>query len=134
MKQKVLYRQVQGIPFEKLYTVRELDKKMDDAMEKIGFPRPRRYRSFTSPEMSQTRVQEREFAGFVEFSKAINAWANDEDCQRFEIEKKNYVEWERAELYYYDDPDELTVPWLQMAAEKEPTVQYTVNENYTMPD
>lgn len=133
MKVKMIYRQVQRIPFEKLYPVRELDKKMDEAEAKIGFPKPRRCRAFSSGEMSQTRIQEREFESVADFGCAMAKWAEDESCQRFEIEKKNYVEWERNELYYVDDPGEPVMPWIQMAAEKDVTKKYEVNENFVMP-
>lgn len=133
MRVRMLYRQVQRVPFEKLYLVRELDKKMDEAEGKLGFPRPRRCRSFTSGEMSQTRVQEREFSSVADFGRLMAAWAEDETCQRLEVEKKNYMEWERNELYYVDDPAEPVVPWLQMAAEQEPKRTYEINEDYLMP-
>ncbi len=133
MKVRMIFRQVQRVPFEKLYLVKELDKKMDEAGAAIGFPVPKRYRAFSSAEMSQTRVQEREFESVADFGRAMEKWAEDETCQRLEIEKKNYMEWERNELYYVDDPDDLIMPWLQMAAEKEVTKKYEVNENFVMP-
>ncbi len=133
MKVRMIYRQVQRVPFEKLYPVRELDKKLEEAEARLGFPKPKRYRAFSSGEMSQTRVQEREFESVADFGRAMAKWAEDETCQRLEIEKKNYMEWERNELYYADDPDDPVIPWIQMAAEKEPTRKYEVNENYLMP-
>ena len=133
MKIRMLYRQVQRIPFEKLYPVRELDKLIDQEEGKLGFPKPKRYRSFTSGEMSQTRIQERELDSVAAFGKAMALWAEDEACQRLEIEKKNYVEWERNELYYVDDPQDPVIPWIQMAAEKNETKKYEVNENFVMP-
>ncbi len=133
MKIRVMYRQVQRIPFEKLYPVRELDKELDREEGRIGFPKPKRYRMFSGGEQSQTRVQEREFETVSDFSRAMALWAEDEKCQRLEIEKKNFMEWERCELYYVDDPEDPVIPWIQMAAEKNITRQYEVNENYKMP-
>lgn len=133
MKVRMIYRQVQRISFEKLYLIRELDKKMDIAEEKLGFPKPKRCRSFSGGEMSQTRVQEREFESVADFGRAMARWAECEECQRFEIEKKNYIEWERNELYYADDPDDPVMPWIQMAAEQNPVNTYEVNENFVMP-
>jgi len=133
MKIKILYRQVQEIPFDKWMQQLELERKTDIEEARLGHPLPRRYRMFAGGEKSQTRVHEREYESIAEWGRMFEEWAEDEACQKLEVERHNYYNWEREEIYYVDDPNSPTIPWMQMAAEREITEKYKINENYKMP-
>lgn len=133
MKVRILYRQIQEIPFEKWLQELELEKKTDIEEARLGHPIPRRYRSFTGSMNANIRVHEREYESIEEWGKMVEEWAEDEECQKIEIERHNYYNWEKEEIYFVDDPNEPMVPWLQMAAEKEVTAKYKINPDYRMP-
>ncbi len=133
MKVKVCYRQTQEIPFDKWLQELELEKKTDIEEARLGHPVPRRYRLFTGSQNSQIRVHEREYDSIEEWGRMFEEWAEDEECQKIEVERHNFYIWEKEEIYFVDDPNEPMMPWLQMAAEKEVTTKYEVNPNYKMP-
>ena len=99
---RIVYRQTQEIPFEKWLQEIELERKTDQEEQRP--PLPRRYRLWCGAEHSQTRVHERVYEDMVEFGKMFEAWADDEVCQKLEVERHNFYTWEREELYYIDDP------------------------------
>lgn len=101
---RIVYRQTQEIPFEKWLQELELERKTDDEEARLGHPLPRRYRYFSGAEHSQTRVHERVYEDFENFGKMFEAWADDEVCQKLEVDRHNYYIWEREELLYIDDP------------------------------
>lgn len=101
---RIVYRQTQEIPFEKWLQEIELERKTDQEELRLGHPLPRRYRLWCGAEHSQTRVHERVYEDMVEFGKMFEAWADDEVCQKLEVERHNFYTWEREELYYIDDP------------------------------
>lgn len=101
---RIVYRQTQEIPFEKWLQEIELERKTDLEERRLGHPLPRRYRLWCGAEHSQTRVHERVYEDMVEFGKMFEAWADDEVCQKLEVERHNFYTWEREELYYIDDP------------------------------
>lgn len=133
MKVRILYRQTQEIPFEKWLQELELERKTDIEEARLGHPLPRRYRAFTGTNHANIRVHEREYESIEEWGRMFEEWSEDEECQKLEVERHNYYTWEKEELYFVDDPNEPIMPWIQMAAEKEVTKQYEVNENYLMP-
>lgn len=55
-------------------------------------------------EHSQTRIHERIYDDFAAFGKMFEAWVEDEECQKIEVERHNFYVWEREELLYVDDP------------------------------
>ena len=59
-------------------------------------------------------------------------WKTEDIFSSDEEWEKCYI-WERREILYVDDANDPVMPWLQMAAESERTVKYTVNPNYKMP-
>ena len=99
-----MYRQTQKIPFEKWLQELELERKTDDEEARLGHPLPRRYRYYSGAERSQTRVHERVYEDFEVFGRMFEAWADDETCQKIEVERHNFYEWEREELLYVDEP------------------------------
>lgn len=101
---RIVYRQTQEIPFEKWLQEIELEQKTDQEESRLGHPLPRRYRLWCGAEHSQTRVHERVYEDMVAFGKMFEVWADDEVCQKLEVERHNYYVWEREELYYIDDP------------------------------
>lgn len=133
MKVRILYRQIQEIPFEKWLQELELEERTDIEESRLGHPLPRRYRAFTGSNKANIRVHEREYDSIEEWGKMVEEWSEDEECQKIEIERHNYYTWEKEELYFVDNPSEYIVPWAQMAAEKVVSKKYEVNENYLMP-
>lgn len=101
---RFMYRQTQKIPFEKWLQELELERKTDNEEARLGHPLPRRYRYYSGAERSQTRVHERVYEDFEAFGRMFEAWADDETCQKIEVERHNFYEWEREELLYVDEP------------------------------
>lgn len=101
---KVVYRQTQEIPFGKWLQEFELERKTDEEEARLGHPLPRRYRMWSGNEHSQTRVHERVYEDFGSWGKMFEDWAEDEVCQKLEVERHNFYVWEREELLFVDDP------------------------------
>lgn len=101
---KIVYRQTQEIPFEKWMQELELERRTDEEEARLGHPLPRRYRMWSGCEHSQTRVHERVYDDFEAWGAMFEAWAEDEICQKLEVERHNFYVWEREELYFVDDP------------------------------
>lgn len=101
---RFMYRQTQEIPFEKWLCELELERKTDREEGRLGHPLPRRYRYFSGAEHSQTRVHERVYDDFENYGKLFEAWADDEECQKTEVERHNFYNWEREELLSVDEP------------------------------
>ena len=101
---KIVYRQTQSIPFEKWLQEIELERETDEEEVRLGHPLPRRYRYFSGMERTQTRVHQRVYNDFEEFGKMFEEWADDEVCQKIEVDRHNYYNWEREELLYVDEP------------------------------
>ncbi len=113
---RFVYRQTQNIPFEKWLQELELERKTDEEEARLGHPLPRRYRYWTGPENSQTRVHERIYDDFESFGAMFEGWADDEICQQLEVERHNYYNWEREELLYVDDPIDVEALKRELAA------------------
>lgn len=101
---RVVYRQTQEIPFEKWMQELELERKTDREEARLGHPLPRRYRMFSGAEHSQIRVHERVYDDFIEWGRKFEEFAEDEECQKIEVERHNFYVWEREEILYIDDP------------------------------
>ena len=101
---RVVYRQIQEIPFEMWMKELELEFVTDTEEARLGHPLPKRYRYFNGSEHSQTRVHERVYDDFAQWGRLFEEWADDEMGQYLEIERHNYYNWEREELYLIDDP------------------------------
>lgn len=101
---RIVYRQIQNIPFEMWMKELELEHIPDEEEARLGHPMPKRYRYYSGGENSQTRVHERVYEDFEQFGRLFEEWAEDETGQKLEIERHNYYNWEREELYLIDDP------------------------------
>ena len=101
---KFMYRQTQEIPFEKWLQELELERTTDEEEARLGHPLPRRYRYFSGAEHSQARVHERIYEDFESWGRMFEEWADDEVCQKLEVERHNYYNWEREEILLVDDP------------------------------
>ena len=101
---RIVYRQTQEIPFEKWMQELELEQKADQEEARLGHPLPRRYRMFSGGEHSQIRVHERAYDDFAAWGRMFEEWAEDETCQKIEVERHNFYVWEREEVLYIDDP------------------------------
>ena len=133
MKIRVLFRQIQQVPVENRKLQAKLEHESDLASVRLGLPLPLRMRPFTGSMDSRIRVSEREYESIAEFTKLHVKWTNDPECQKIAKEWEKCYDWQRQEILYVDDSRDPIMPWIQMAAEKERTVLYTVNQNYTMP-
>ena len=49
-------------------------------------------------------MRQRVYNDFEEFGKMFEEWADDEVCQKIEVDRHNYYNWEREELLYVDEP------------------------------
>lgn len=101
---RIVYRQTQEIPFEKWMQELELERRTDEEEARLGHPTPRRYRMFSGSEHSQTRVHIRAYDDFASWGGLFEQWAEDEECQKIEVERHNFYVWEREELLFIDDP------------------------------
>ena len=133
MKIRILYRQIQEVPVENREKQKEMEHESDLAALRLGIPLPTRYRPFTGNMNSRIRIHEREFESIADFAKLHETWLNDPECKKIDEEWEKCYIWERREILYVDDANDPVMPWLQMAAESERTVKYTVNPNYKMP-
>lgn len=133
MKIRVLYRVIQEVPVANREQQKEFEHQSDLAALRLGLPLPTRYRPFTGNCNNLTRIHEREFESIAEFTHLMQCWFDDPECQALDAAWEHCYNWERRELLYVDDPNDPTMPWLQMAAEQERTVKYVVNPNYKMP-
>ena len=133
MKIRVLFRTIQEVPVEHREKQKELEHRSDLAALRLGIPLPTRYRPFTGNCNNLTRIHEREFESIAEFTHLMQCWFDDPECRKLDAEWERCYNWERRELLYVDDPNDPTMPWLQMAAEQGRTVRYVVNPNYQMP-
>ena len=133
MKIRILYRQIQEVPVENREKQKEMEHESDLAALRLGISLPTRYRPFTGNMNSRIRIHEREFESIADFAKLHETWLNDPECKKIDEEWEKCYIWERREILYVDDANDPVMPWLQMAAESERTVKYTVNPNYKMP-
>lgn len=117
---RIVYRQTQKIPFEKWLQELELERATDEEESRLGHPLPRRYRYFSGAENSQIRVHIRAYDDFAAFGRLFEEWADDEVCQKLEVERHNYYEWEREELLYIDDPADLAALRHELIAQGKP--------------
>lgn len=132
MKIRILFRQIKQISPENELRQKELEHKSDLACVRLGLPLPVRMRPFTGKMDSRIRISESEYDSIAEFTRLYTVWTNDAECRELEKEWKKVYEWQRQEILYVDDINDPIIPWIQMAAEKEKTVRYTVNPNYKM--
>ena len=89
---RIVYRQLQEIPFEKWMQEIELERHTDENEGSLGHPLPKRYRMFSGGEHSQIRVHIRAYDNFEHYG------------QKDEVVRHNFYNWEREELYFIDDP------------------------------
>ncbi len=101
---RIVYRQTQKIPFEKWMQELELERRTDMEEARLGHPLPRRYRMFSGDEHSQTRVHIRAYDDFAAWGRMFEEFAEDEECQKIEVDRHNFYEWEREEMLFIDDP------------------------------
>ena len=86
---RIVYRQLQEIPFEKWMQEIELERHTDENEGSLGHPLPKRYRMFSGGEHSQIRVHIRAYDNFEHYGELFEAFMEDETGQ---------------ELYFIDDP------------------------------
>lgn len=98
----IMYRQVQKVPASAWPAFLDMEKRMDAAEAKAGYPLPRRYRSMFGGEGSNTRVCVRIFESYAVFAKLLAERFLDDELQKLDAEKLNLIEWDRDELYYLD--------------------------------
>lgn len=134
MKIRILFRQIQQVPSENAKKQAELEHRSDLAAVRLGIPLPTRMRPFTGNMDSRIRIFEREYDSIADFTRLHVKWENDAECKEIAKEWEKCYDWQRQEILYVDDSRDPIIPWIQMAAEKEKTVRYTVNPNYLMPD
>lgn len=134
MKIRILFRQLQQIPPENRQTQLDLEHRSDLTCLRLGIPLPARMRPFTGNLDSRVRISEREYDSIAEFTRLYVLMENDEECQQIAKEWTQCCDWQRQEILYVDDVRDPIIPWIQMAAEQEKTIRYTVNPNYTMPN
>ncbi|MED9903077.1 MAG: hypothetical protein UFG06_02715 [Lachnospiraceae bacterium] len=101
---RIVYRQLQEIPFEKWMQEIELERHTDENEGALGHPLPKRYRMFSGDEHSQTRVHIRTYDDFEHYGELFEAFMEDETGQKDEVVRHNFYNWEREELYFIDDP------------------------------
>ena len=115
---RIVYRQTQEIPFDKWMQELELERRTDIEEVRLGHPTPKRYRMFSGAEHSQIRVHERAYDDFGAYGKMFEEWAEDEECQKIEIDRHNYYVWEREELLFIDDPIDVEALRKELEAQK----------------
>lgn len=133
MRIRILFRQIQQVPSENSQKQSELEHRSDLACLRIGIPLPMRMRPFTGNMDSRIRISEREYDSIANFTHLHVLWEIDEECQQIAKEWAQCYDWQRQEILYVDDVRDPIIPWIQMAAEQDKTIRYTVNPNYTMP-
>ena len=101
---RIVYRQLQEIPFEKWMQEIELERHTDENEGSLGHPLPKRYRMFSGGEHSQIRVHIRAYDNFEHYGELFEAFMEDETGQKDEVVRHNIYNWEREELYFIDDP------------------------------
>lgn len=117
MSVAIMYRQVQQVPAAAWPAFLDLEKRMDEAERKLGYPMPRRYRSMFGGESSNTRVCVRIFESYGEFGRLLSERFLNDELQKLDAEKLNMIEWDRDELYYLDSG--APVPrWMQAISRK----------------
>ena len=84
---RIVYRQLQEIPFEKWMQEIELERHTDE-----------------NEEHSQIRVHIRAYDNFEHYGELFEAFMEDETGQKDEVVRHNFYNWEREELYFIDDP------------------------------
>ena len=133
MKIRVLFRQIQQVSVENREKQAELEHRSDLACIRLGLPLPQRLRPFTGSMDSRIRVSEREYESIADFTRLHVLWKSDPECINLDEEWEKCYDWQKQEILYVDDGRDPIIPWIQMAAEREKTVKYTVNPNYVMP-
>ena len=117
MSLAIMYRQVMSVPADAWSALRDLERRMDDAEARAGYPLPRRYRSLLGGETGNTRVCVRIFESYAEFAKLMAERFLSDELARLDAEKFNLTEWNRDELYYVDSGS--PVPrWMQAISRK----------------
>jgi len=117
MSVAIMYRQVVQVPARAWPKFLELEKRMEEAEVKAGYPRPRRYRAMFGGESSNTRVYTRIFESYAVFARLLARRFQDDALQRLDAEKYTLADWERDELYYLDSGS--PVPrWMQAVSRK----------------
>ena len=117
MSVAVMYRQVQQVKASQWPAFLDMERRMDAAEEKTGYPLPRRYRAMFGGESTNTRVCVRIFESYAEFGRLIAERFLNDALARLDAEKFNLIEWDRDELYYLDSG--AAVPrWMQAISRK----------------
>jgi len=132
MKIRILFRQIQQVPAYNEKKQQQLEHRSNLAAVRLGLPLPACYRPFTGNMDSRMRIFEREYRSMADFTRLHVVWEKDEECREIEQEWRQCYDWQRQEILYVDDSDDPIIPWIQMAAEKEKTIRYTVNPDYKM--
>lgn len=117
---RILYRLVQEVPAELWEEKIEQERLSDEAEAAAGHPLPRRYRAMFGAESSHIRVSEREYESFVEFAKGMEDFMNPENeyhdsLHNMEARRRQFITWEREELYYVDSGEPVPA-WMQKTA------------------
>jgi hypothetical protein len=82
---RIVYRQLQEIPFEKWMQEIELERHTDENEGSLGHPLPKRYRMFSGGEHSQIRVHIRAYDNFEHYGELFEAFMEDETGQKDEV-------------------------------------------------
>lgn len=113
----IMYRQVQQVPAADWPAFLDMERRMDQAEAKAGYPLPRRYRSMFGGERSNTRVCVRIFESYAIFAELLAERFLNDELARLDAEKLNLIDWDRDELYYLDSG--APVPrWMQAISRK----------------
>lgn len=111
MKVRILYRQIQEVPFDLWEKKLAIERACDEAERRAGHPVPRRYRQMFGANESHIRVSVREYESLADWARMTEEWMENEELQKLEAERHKYFTWEREELYYVDN-DQPTPMWM----------------------
>jgi len=120
-KLRILYRIIQEVPKD-LWAEKLEQERISDAAEKFrGDPLPSRYRAMFGSELSQIRINEREYDDYAQFAAEVESFLEDRTpgdkaAMDAEIRRQAFFNWEREEIYIVDS-DSFTPKWMEYAAQ-----------------